>query len=207
MTDEAEEGRVVKTGTLLLPHYRIDLVPGAGVLSELRGDCWIVRFVYDPVDYNKVEYVDNWRGGEVLDEPIRDADGLTTPPVIAAFGDPGEPREAVEQVFYEQVCLEWCALVSRRHREWSYELDEPELQHADVWRATGETMELSLLQMFHAAEERNSYPEYGPISGHRPPETHASRSGYSTLIRCWKDEAVKKASMAFAPDIFGGYRR
>lgn len=175
MAGENEEGRVVHR-TLVLPHYIVQLAPGAAVLSELRGDSWVVRFVYDPVNYRNVALTEALRhshdpwwasvaGSHFDSEPTHTPRGDVTPPILAAFGDPGERRSEVEKAFYERVCVEWCSIVRRRLRLVSEEevaraqahapdIEEMALEHADVWQATGETMDRDLLNMFETAQGR-----------------------------------------------------
>ena len=168
MTDTSDVASAITTDELVLPHYKLFLEPGVAMLSRLEGDSWVVRFIYDPVDYEAME---------LLRDPFHQ-DPTVRPPLIVAIGDPGEPRKAVEQVFLEAVCDTWCRSVGQRT-----DPDPVDLApfaggvFTDVW--TGENKDHDLLCMIRTAKSIADF-----AGGHQPVRVS------DAAIEEWEDRAA-----------------
>jgi hypothetical protein len=139
-------------GPLYTPHWALTLEAGCAMMSVLHGDCWVVRLEYDPARLS----------GE-LDEHGEqiyrlDEDAGRRPPLIVAFGDPGESRESVEAAFLDALCAAWCALILR----FTGIVDPLDAmvggvvneQLADVWSGTEDVTHYDLLGMVETCSER-----------------------------------------------------
>lgn len=150
------------SGPLRLPHYKLTLIPGCALMSVERGDTWVVRLEYDPARAT----------GELDAEgcPVYELDGqpygrFEMPPLLAAFGDPGESRSSVEHAFLDALCESWCAIVRRftgvggpeRFSGKTYD----ELEYPDIWAGNRDGIDHSLLCMVETAQSL-----YGPTDTH-----------------------------------------
>jgi len=163
-----DDGRILNVGPLRAPHYELTLEPGAAMMSTREGDCWVVRFVYDPVNYDHMQAVREFRehpDGRIDVVPAEQKpfhqDPDVKPPLVVAFGDPGESREEVEKAFLEAICSAWCQMLERmlgrRHGEgeesWMAGKGHfDELCYPDVWQGEVNAIDYDLLCMVATAD-------------------------------------------------------